>query len=72
MSSSALSPLRPRSTPTTGNFVAPLASAERPITGAISGRFFGPEAIEIGAALGAADAATNPGFSFAGAVYGAR
>jgi hypothetical protein len=58
--------------PASGNFTASLTSGDRPITGTISGRFFGPQAIEIGAAFSASDTASAPGFSFAGAVYGIR
>jgi len=60
--------------PATGNFVAPLTSAVRTVTGTISGRFFGPQAVEVGVALGGsvADIPTAPGFTFAGAAFGVR
>jgi hypothetical protein len=60
--------------PGTGNYVANLSSADRTVTGTISGRLFGPQAIELGAAFGGSVAATTttPAYTFAGAVYGAR
>jgi hypothetical protein len=60
--------------PATGNFTAPLASADRIVAGSISGRFFGPQAVEIGAAIGAtvADAPGAPGFAIAGGLYAIR
>ncbi len=47
---------------TTGNFVASLTSSDRSVTGSISGQFFGPQAVEIGAAFGASvsDTAVRP------------
>lgn len=60
--------------PSTGDFTAPLASVGRSVTGAISGRLYGPQGVEIGVALGAlaTESGTNPALSFAGAAYSAR
>jgi hypothetical protein len=61
--------------PATGNFVANLTSSDRMVTaGTLSGRFFGPQAAEVGAALSASVAASPsaPNFTFAGAAYGIR
>ena len=58
----------------TDNFAGSLTSASRAISGSINGRFFGPRAIEIGAALGATVAASNgdPGFTFNAVLLGVR
>ncbi|WBH16376.1 hypothetical protein [Sphingomonas radiodurans] len=60
--------------PATGNFVAALTSPDRTVTGSISGRFFGPQAVEIGVAFGAsvAETATAPAYSVAGGVFAVR
>lgn len=60
--------------PANGNFNVALSGGALPVTGAISGRFFGPQAIELAAAFGgrAAPSGTNPGFAFAGGAVGAR
>ncbi|MDO7841307.1 hypothetical protein [Sphingomonas immobilis] len=60
--------------PATGNFTAALASSDRVVTGTISGRFFGPGAVEIGAVLdgAVADAPGVAGYSFAGVAFGIR
>jgi len=60
--------------PATGNFVAPLTSTGRTVTATISGRFFGPAAVEVGAAFGGSVAETSgaAGFTFAGGAYGVR
>lgn len=60
--------------PGTGNFVAPFTAAGRSVTGAISGRFFGPQAVEVGVAFGATVAASgaSPAYAVSGAVFGVR
>lgn len=60
--------------PATGNFTAAIASADRSVTATLSGRYFGPQGIEVGAAMGGTVAASGGrlGYSFTGAVYGAR
>lgn len=57
----------------TDNFVATLNST-RTATGSISGRFFGPQALEVGASFGAtvADAGATPGYTVIGTIHGVR
>lgn len=56
------------------NFTAALASSDRTITGTVSGRFFGPQAAEIGATFSAtvADAPGAPGYAVTGTIFGIR
>lgn len=60
--------------PANGNFNVALTGGTLPVTGAISGRFFGPAAIEVAAAFGGrvGPSGSNPGFAFAGGAFGAR
>lgn len=59
---------------TNDSFTGPLTSATRTVTGTITGRFFGPQAIEIAAAFGATvpDEAGQHGFVVIGTAQGAR
>lgn len=59
---------------TTDNFVAPLNSSTRSVTGTISGRLFGRQAIELGASFGGTvtDAGAAPGYTVIGTLHSAR
>jgi hypothetical protein len=58
----------------TGTFIADISGGDRGIAGALGGRFFGPEGVEIGAAISgsAPDPAGGASMTFAGGVFGVR
>lgn len=60
--------------PATGNFNVPLSGSAAGLSGAVSGRFFGPAAVELGAAFGGTVPAGpgTPALVFSGGLFGAR